>query len=277
MARKLAALLVVGTLLVDSALFAQPLPTNVDICMQQDVGASVLRISLRANDQSFGDVLSGLVFTIRWSEASNSTLGAGTSAWCVPSQAFQPGPSAQVAPGNGYKYKTWTSTGFALLSELVDNGGCGQTLLADTWTEVLAIPVNNPGSTFFELIDDDFTSSDNRDYFISLNGLWIADGDTLTGSVCSSSTSLSEVGEESVGVSAFPNPTAGPVRITLARSVGATGYELVDAAGRSVRSGGLNGATAFDLDLGGCAAGVYQLRILCLGETLIRTIAVDRP
>ncbi|HRH37029.1 MAG TPA: hypothetical protein PK760_01710, partial [Flavobacteriales bacterium] len=74
--------LFIGALLFTLATsFGQIYPTSVDICMAQEPG--MLRVSIRANDFDFGQVLSGLVFTIRWNESSTSSLGAGTNPWCA--------------------------------------------------------------------------------------------------------------------------------------------------------------------------------------------------
>lgn len=265
-----------ATLASTSELSAQTFPSSVDICMQQDAGAGVLRISLRANDQDFGEVLSGLVFTIRWPQGSPATLGLTSSAWCPPGQAFNPGPSAQVSPGNGFKYKTWTSTGFALLNAPVDISGCAQTLLADTWTEVLTIPVINGASTLFQLVNDDFTLADNRDYFISLNGQWIANGDTLTGTICSGSTSISSVVDEAPFFRLAPNPTTGLVQI-MAPSVPNAWCEVLDATGRSVMTQRLNAAGPSMLDLTGEAPGVYQVRVNSSEGCKTMSVVLERP
>jgi len=258
---------------------AQVFPSSVDICMQQDVGASVLRVSLRANDQDFGEVLSGLVFTIRWPESSAATLSVGNSAWCPPSQAFTCTPSAQIAPGNGFKYKTWQAIGTGWLSELIDNGGCEQVLLADTWTEVLAIPINNGGGTQFALIDDDYTSLQevNRNFYVSLNGEWIVNGDTLTGTICSASTDIPLITDDGPFFQLAPNPTSGPIQLTGVSAASAPECEVVDATGRVIISERLNTTGPWMLDLSGHAPGVYQV-IVKTTEGLERTsVVLERP
>ncbi len=232
--------------------------------MLQDVGAGVLRVSLRSNNQPFGAVLSGLVFTIRWPESSSATLGVGTSAWCPPSQAFQPGPSATVTPGNGYKYKTWTATGAAALNSLVDDGGCGQTLLADTWTEVLVIPVNTGAGTFFQLTNDAYTAQPdvNRNFFISLNGIEEnALGDPLTGTICSTTTTVDTPTLATEGLGIQPNPATSNIRVTAPEGA----FErltITDATGRVVLDERWY-ASSFgqELDVATLAAGTYSVQL----------------
>lgn len=278
MQRPLLFILSLSAVVAPALLQAQVFPSTVDICMQQDVGASVLRISLRANDQGFEQVVSGLVFTIRWPASSSATLSVAPSPWCPPGSAFNPGPSAQVAPGNGYKYKTWTATGTAWLSELVDNGGCGQGLLADTWTEVLAIPVINGGNTFFEMLNDDFTLADNRNYFISLNGEWIVNGDTLTGTICSASTGVpsSVVMDEPLWLA--PNPSTGRVQLSTTDPAGLVMYEVLDPIGRVVLRERFNGQTGpWMIDLTDRATGVYQVRVHSVDRIHTQAVVLERP
>ncbi len=283
MKRALLTILGCSSLLLLNEARAQALPSTVDICMLQDVGAGVLRVSLRANDQDFGQVLSGLVFTIRWPESSTATLSVGSSAWCPPSQAFQPGPSATVAPGNGYKYKTWTSTGFQLLSEIFDNSGCEQTLLADTWTEVLVIPISNdPLVTFFELVNDDYTALPevNRNFFVSLNGEQLNDiGDPLTGTTCSQSTRVPVTALSDVPFTITPNPTTGDLLFTLSDASEAEGIVISDATGREVLRTmfrPVNGPIRQHIDLRDQAPGAYVLRFLAKDRSYTRTIILQR-
>lgn len=247
-----------------SAARAQPLPTTVDICMLQDVGAGVLRVSLRSNDQPFGAVLSSLVFTIRWPESSSATLGVGTSAWCAPSQAFQPGPTATVTPGNGFKYKSWTTFGTATLNSLVDDGGCGQTLLADTWTEVLVIPVNNGAGTVFQLTNDAYTAQPdvNRNFFISLNGVEENTlGDPLAGTICSTSTNINAQSVHNGGLGIQPNPASNTIKVTAPEGA----FErltITDATGRLVVEVRWNALSmGQDLDVASLAAGTYSVQL----------------
>lgn len=242
--------------LVAGAAAAQ-LPTTVDAKWIHDAPANAIRISLRANGMGFDGVISNLVFTIRWPESSPATLGIGSAAWCPsPSVAFPVVPTSMVAPGNGYKYRTYYSVGLAALGATEDDGGCGQSLPADEWVEVYAIPVNNdPGDTFFEVADDDFTQVDNRAYFISLNGI------ASTGAIIGFSTSSQAEPTGRMAPAVFPNPATHESRLVLpAEWIGAWRATVLDAAGRAMcRFSGADSAVPVVCE--GLVNGAYVLRI----------------
>lgn len=240
--------------------FAQAqLPTSVDISMEHDQQANQLKISLRANDAPFGEVLSNLVFTVRWPASSPATLGAGSSAWCPPpSSAFLCSPTATITPGNGFKYRTWNSIGLALLSDLVDDGGCEQTLPADDWVQVLLINItNDPGSTAFDIADDQYANENNRGYYLSLNG------QARTGSIYSFSTGTAPatVEGEAEAWAIHPNPASDRVLIALPGHVQAPWKATVlDASGRiALQASGM--ALGGPLDVSGLACGRYLLQL----------------
>lgn len=228
----------------------------VDVSLEHDGANNQVKVFLRANDFDFGGVLSNLVFTVRWPESSPATLGIGSSLWCpAPSQAFNPGPTTAVAPGNGYRYRTWSSVGLANLSEVQDDGGCDQVLLADQWIQVLTINVNNdPGGTDFIIADDDFTGADNRGFYVSLNGV------PVTGAIYTFSTNNGMVDRQGGLLRIAPNPAHGAIRAELAGTEGPWRAELLDASGRL--AGQWRGmGHSLVLDAGDHAAGRYTLRI----------------
>ncbi len=228
----------------------------VDVSLEHDGASNQVKVFLRANDFDFGGVLSNLVFTVRWPESSPATLGVGSSAWCPPpSQALNLGPTAAVAPGNGFRYRTWSSVGLTLLSDPQDDGGCDQMLLADQWTQVLTINVNSdPGGTDFIIADDDFTEADNRGFYVSLNGV------PVTGAIYTFSTNNGLVDRQRGLLLITPNPAHGTIRAELAETEGPWRAELLDASGRS--AGQWRGAGhSLVLDAADHAAGRYTLRI----------------
>ncbi|HMC96945.1 MAG TPA: hypothetical protein VKG92_04795, partial [Flavobacteriales bacterium] len=166
------------------------MPTSVDIDLVQGVGPNELDVMLRANGNPFDEVISNLLFTVRWASSSPATLGLGsTGTWCpLPNQAFSPGPSTMVvdpAQGVGFKYRTYSSIGLQQIGLPQDpDAGCGaagQTLTTNTWIKVFTITVsNNTGCTAFNIVNDAYTIAANRNYFISLNGQQIP---PLTGTI----------------------------------------------------------------------------------------------
>ncbi|WKZ66945.1 MAG: T9SS type A sorting domain-containing protein [Flavobacteriales bacterium] len=264
-------------LLLSLALLCPAIPSMaqlpvVDIRFEHDQGNDQILISLRGNDHDFGGVISNLVFTVRWPESSPATLGFGTSAWCPPpSVAFSPVPSAAVSPGNGFKYRTWNHVGLSLISDIIDDGGCGQTLLADTWTPVFTIPVNNdPGGTVFELADDQFVLDDNRSFFVSLGG------QASTGGIFSISTGVEGAGGAQLGPRLMPNPASTEVTVLLdAPATGAWAAEVLDAAGRIVLAEQGTGA-AMRMRVAALPAGAYRVRVVSENGTAILPLIVER-
>lgn len=253
---------------------AQPFPI-VDISMQHDAGAGQLNISLRANGLDFSQLVSNLVFTVRWEESSLATLGFGSSAWCpAPNQALPIAPSAMETPGNGYRYRTYNAIGFTMLGDLIDDGGCEQSLLADTWTVVYTIPINNdPGGTSYEIATDQFATDDNRLYYISLNG------SNQTGAVFTFSTALetdAALGSPAI-LSVLPNPASGPVTVNLPiEPSGTCQAELVDATGRIARSWSILSRSSL-VNTEGLRPGVYVVRVRDGSGSYAAPLVIERP
>lgn len=253
---------------IAAAGFAQ-LPL-VDISLEHDQPNNQLLVHLRANDFDFGELLSNLVFTVRWQESSAATLSFGTSDWCpAPSAAFSPAPSAMVTPGNGFKYRTWNSVGLALLSDIQDDGGCDQTMLANTWTHVLTIPVSNdPGGTVFEIAEDQYAIDNNRGFFVSLNG------QASTGDVYTISTRVPDAIQAAEALSVSPNPTHGSA-IVQWPDEGAWSVEIFDSTGRMLKRQRVSGVQLV-LSTDDLAAGSYEVRAQGGGAQRSATLMVVR-
>ncbi len=244
----------------------------VDISLEHDEANAQIKVFLRANDVDFGGVLSNLVYTVRWPDTSPASLGVGSSAWCPPpSQALNLGPSAAVTPGNGFKYRTWTSIGLAAISDLQDDGGCDQVMLADDWTLVHTIAVNgDPGGTEFVIADDAYTADNNRDFYISLNGV------PMTGSIFTFSTAAG-LGERRLPSSALvPNPASdGIVTANLPGDGGEWNVEIIDASGRSVKSAqGFLWPPRWSVD--DVRPGRYLVRISTRGDIFMNPLVIVR-
>ncbi|MEZ4756819.1 MAG: T9SS type A sorting domain-containing protein [Flavobacteriales bacterium] len=174
------------------------LPTSVDIDLVPGPNANQMDVRLRANGNSFDQVISNLVFTVRWPDTSPATVGLGSSPWCTSNQAFPLGPSAQVTPGNGFKYRTYTAVGNAQLGWLIDDGGCETSLPADTWVTVWRLSVsNNTGCTEFNIVNDTYTNANNRNFFISLNG---NQDPALTGDIDATAVNIGACNVDCLGV-----------------------------------------------------------------------------
>ncbi len=162
---------------------AQAQTTSVDIDLASGADPEQMEVRLRFNDAGFGEVFSGLVFTIRWPETSAVQLPLGTP-FCVGA-AFPIGASPAVVNG-GYRYRTWNMEALAQLQADPDlDGGCGFVFPAGEWVTILTItPVNNTVCTEFQIVNDGFTGANNRDFYVSLNGQqYNADGGWLSGAI----------------------------------------------------------------------------------------------
>ncbi len=143
-------------------------PTSVDVDLVQN-NATTLEVRVRANGQGFGDVFSTLGFTIRWATTSTATLGTRTntcpSGIPISQQTIVVNPSVLGVP-TGFNYRTYLGTGTSLL----DDEGCP--LPQDTWFTVMTVPVTgNTGCTTFSIVNDAYTTEQNKNYFISLGGV----------------------------------------------------------------------------------------------------------
>ena len=146
-------------------------PETVDIDLRQStLDANSLEVYIRANGQPFGDVFSGLTFTVRWLTTSPATLGTRVNA-CPDAINISATPQITNPLLNdvptGFNYRTYNAFGIELLSEW----GC--TLPQDEWYLVMTVPVaNNTGCTEFNIVNDDWTDSPGnaRDYYLSLGG-----------------------------------------------------------------------------------------------------------
>ncbi|MCO6483139.1 MAG: hypothetical protein J5I62_10125, partial [Flavobacteriales bacterium] len=151
----------------------------MDIRLVQGGSASELLVQIKSNSSaSFGGVLSALTATIRYDAASGASLGSGTS-FCPAWSAFTPSP---VVVNDGTAYRTYNGFGLNRLGDPVNDGGCGMSIPAGTWFTVTTIPVIGGTCTTFTLGNDAFTNADNRDYFISMNGVAVV-GSVLGGPV----------------------------------------------------------------------------------------------
>jgi hypothetical protein len=157
--------------------------TNVDIDLAPGSDADQMEVRMRFNGSGFGEVFSGLVFTIRWDASSPALLPLGTP-FCTGA-AFPIGASPHVEDG-GYRYRTWNMEGMAQLQADPDlDGGCGFVFPAGEWVTVLTItPINNAGCTSFQIVNDAYTTANNRNFYLSLNGQQNnPQGGSLTGSI----------------------------------------------------------------------------------------------
>lgn len=252
-------------------------PETVDVDLRQStLDANSLDVFVRANGQPFGNILSGLTFTLRWPTTSPATLGARVNA-CpdainISATPQETNPLLNDVP-TGFNYRTYNAFGLELLSDW----GCS--LPQDEWYLVMTVPVeNNTGCTVFNIVNDDWTNAPGnaRDFFVSLGGndhtgvieptpagigdcaadcQGVVGGPALPGTPCDDGDEQTIndtwgencvcAGELNTGIhgntadgaiAVWPNPTTGPVYIRGTEAGAALKVRVSDALGRVVVS-----------------------------------------
>ena len=208
-----------------------------------------LEVRLRP-DMDFDGLVAGMVFTVRWSNASGASLGseiqdATALDVCNVSKS---GPEQVVGD---YRYQVYVAFSLTPLSEI------SFVLLGGQEYTLCKLPILNAADAFV-MVNDDWTAVNNADYFISLNG---ADGtgliyDQSTGSFQGSSLSNERT------VSVWPNPVTDQAVVSFGpHGSTVTGLDLLDAAGRVVWSKRSNSSVSETMDMKGMPSGAYVLRL----------------
>ncbi len=240
---------------------AQP---NVDIGLY-DNGSGQLQVRLRP-DGPFDGLVSSIVFTIRWSDASGATLGL--VAQQSPQSFYLPtGKSGPMQTDGGYRYQIFAGVSLVTLLDAETAWVGGEEIV------LCQIPVN--GSAYFEIVNDAWTGDvgHNGDYYISLNG------QNRTGSIYSIGTQVAALENEFPSITLLPNPTEGAAILTVPVPVGeALTLEVFDLTGRCIVKSvqaPVAGQYRGTLDLGGNADGVYLVKVR-VGDTVhTRRLVVD--
>lgn len=140
------------------------MPTSVDIDLVDNSSADSLEVRLRSNGSAFSDLVTGLTFTIQWPSTSAATLGGRTMP-CFDGIPLSPTP--QQTDG-AYHYVTYNAFSVSLLSDACP----GATWPADEWVTLMRVKVNGVDDCLaFNVINDAWTAANNRDFYVSLNGL----------------------------------------------------------------------------------------------------------
>ncbi|MEO8067703.1 MAG: T9SS type A sorting domain-containing protein [Flavobacteriales bacterium] len=141
---------------------AQPV---CDIDLRPNPAGDSLRVYMRANTTAFSGVMSALVFTVRWEAASTATLGNRTQ-FCAAGYSITAQADGEIDNG-GYTYRTYSGFGFSNISVECPT----EVWPANTWKLIMRIKVNSVDRcTTFNIVNDNFTSTGNKNYYLSLNG-----------------------------------------------------------------------------------------------------------
>jgi hypothetical protein len=215
-----------------------------------DNGNNELEMRIRP-DNGFDGLFASIVFTVRWDAASGASIGAvsGVSPADEYITVIKSGPEVNDA---GYRYQVFAGFGFTPLNQVPTSWSAGVEY------PLITIPVLN-GTSTFELVNDPWTTANNGDYYVSLNGL------DQTGVLYQISTGGVSMGAAVSGLSLQPNPTEGIAQLSFdAATNGAIEVEVIDALGRKVHServAGLSGRFQRTLDLKAFGSGVYVVNV----------------
>ncbi|MBS1569959.1 MAG: T9SS type A sorting domain-containing protein [Bacteroidetes bacterium] len=233
---------------------------NVDITMVPNSNGQ-LDIKLRPS-ANFDGLVSSLVFTVRWDAGTEAHLGAIQQA--DPAITYLPvSRSGGEQDAGGERYQIFVGFGMTPMQWIPTNWVAGQ--------EYTVATIAVTGTAEFSLVNDNWTSLNNADYYLALGGL------DETGEIYGGTTTGILAGEAADGgVSVVPNPTDKASVITLElKQAQDLNLELLNAAGQVVwkeSKAAAFGTVRIPLDLSTLDKGVYLLRIHRKGDTITQRV-----
>lgn len=206
---------------------------DVDITVVA-LNSDTLEVRLRP-EFDFDALVSGLVFTLRWDTTGDvhvgdpDQFGYGPPFCTFMSIPLGASPDGEI-DANGYRYQTYGSVPLTGIP-----AGCEW--VANVEVPLVRIPViASGGCTNFQIVNDAFTSANNKDYYISVIGL-----DT-TGTIYGlgapdmgdCSTSIGDHDDASLIIS--PNPATDVLNVSL-REGTAQQWSIHDMQGKLLLEG----------------------------------------
>ncbi len=214
-------------------------------------------------DQSFNEVFSSLVFTVRWSNSSGADLG-NIQQLPIEQDVMNINASGPVQVDGNYRYQVYAGFGFSILNDV------GFAFSASQEFVLCRIPVVN-AMDVFSIVNDTWTAGNNADYYVSLNGA------NATGVIYETSTGVQQGPALAGELSVWPNPTGDRLTVSLGTGVeeGPVELELIAPDGQLLLRSRMQlsaGKGTQVLDLRGLDAAVYLLR--ARSEKGARTVPV---
>lgn len=238
-------------------------PVAAQAQMQVDIGLyeneKGLEVRLRPTE-AFSGAVSAVVFTIRWENGGGGAL-SDMQQKRAPQLYLPTTRSGPVQQEGQYAYQVYAGFGMDLMEDLDMNWEAGKEYT------IANIPVA-PGARY-ELVNDDWTTRSNGNYYLSLGG------DDHTGVIYKKSAA---VGSQ-VPFSITPNPNNGQFSVTIPVNSGEqTAYEVVNSAGQVVVKRAVdtdNDVYQEDMDLSQVGAGTYHMRIFRNGRTETHKVIIQ--
>ncbi len=156
------------TLVIMSVFGAIPceaqVPSSVDIDLAENATNDSLLVRVRANGSPFTELLTAITFTVRCSAAAPGNFGPFT----VPCIAAIPFTAQAVVTAGPYTYKTYNAFSTSLITDQCP----AEAWPVGQWVTILSVKMNGVNMcTEYNIVNDTWTSANNRNFFISLNGL----------------------------------------------------------------------------------------------------------
>lgn len=225
--------------------FAQP---SMDITLVPGQNNDV-EVRVRP-DGDFDGVFSSISFTIRWSNASGASLGSIAQTPMAQDIIAVTHSGPEQVDGD-MRYQVFVGFGFMAISDIPS------VLAANNEFTVCTIPVLN-AQDVFAIVNDSWTTANNADYYVSLNGL------DRTGVIYDQSTGVRQGIDQAPWIGVAPSVVTDLTTITIGEDArGKVAFDLYDAQGKKVWSGSTVAAgaiTRVQLDMHVFDAGVYVLR-----------------
>jgi hypothetical protein len=232
---------------------------SVDITMVPNGGGG-LDVKVRPTEH-FEDIVSTLVFTIRWDATSDAHLGNITQGAAI--SAYLPlTKSDDELDAGGQRYQIFSGMGFTPIHALSTEWNAGQEITVAT------IPVE--GSASFTVINDAWTLENNGTYYVALGGV------NSTGNIYDMSTGIAAGDGLRVGLDIQPNPAEKECTLTIdAEEARAVDMEIFSPTGQLLLTKRIAlsaGRTTEKIDLEAYTSGVYMLRLRSDKDTMTRRL-----
>lgn len=204
-------------------------------------------VRIRPDNSGYEGVFSSILFAVKW-DAASGAVGDFVPSTQAVSYGVLPVRSGEIVTVGGVSYAIFAGFGFQTISP--------------NWTafqEVVMGTFPDDGQTNFQLVNDAWTSANNGDYYLSLNGV------DRTGVIYQDfTTSIEDVVSSDLCISLYPNPTEGTLNLVMDLPNGGLLFiTVMDVTGKIVQRNTVQtfgGSTTHVLDLSSLTSGQYTIR-----------------
>lgn len=204
-------------------------------------------VRIRPDGGDYQGVFSSILFTVKWN-SSSPDAGEFIPSSEAASYGIFPTISGDITDDNGMSYAIYAGFGFQTISP---NWVAGQEILLGTFPD--------DGQSNFQLMNDAWTSINNGDYYLSLNG------SDRTGIIYQDfPTGIEKIVSRDLCLSMYPNPTNGVLKLVMDLPHGGPLFiGVIDQSGRVVKRKTINvsgGISTQEIDLSNLTSGKYTIQ-----------------